>query len=244
MTADGANWEEGPTKESNTLVRIGRGCRTKAGVVDNFLGINSEDLVSHGMPNTCSNTNHMTKSLARFRGEIRIINLVVNLFLKMKSKKGANIHSGTSSALQRNTVNGSTVGVVQGKADIEEAKPPSACRCTSMVKNGVGSSLDSLKVPFSWILVLLMGFTLPASNKKGTKDVLNLFTDFNLSTITDELVRCTTFMDVILQSIDKLLVSHDIIDVTDHGVTSNKELCNSNPTVNGRGIGMDSISSH
>jgi len=64
----------------------------------------------------------MTKCLARFRREVRVINLVVNLFPKMKSEEGANIHSGTSSMLQRNTINGSTVGVVQKKTDIEEAK--------------------------------------------------------------------------------------------------------------------------
>jgi len=67
-----------------------------------------------------------------------------------------------------------------------------------MVKNGVGSSLYSLKMPLSRIPMLLVGFTLPASNKKSMKDVLNLLTDFNLSTITDELVRCTMFADVIL----------------------------------------------
>ena len=39
-----------PTKESNMLVRINRGCRMKVGMVDNLLSISGEDLVSHGMP--------------------------------------------------------------------------------------------------------------------------------------------------------------------------------------------------
>ncbi len=69
---------------------------------------------------------------------------------------------------------------------------------TSTVKDGVGSGLDSLKMLFSWILVLLMGLTLPAANKNCTKNVLDLFADFNLSMITDELVGCTMFTDVIL----------------------------------------------
>ena len=111
-----------PTKESNTLVRITRGCRMKVGMVDNLLSISGEDLISHGMPNIFSNTNHMTKCLTRFRREIRIIDLVVNLFPKMKPEEGANIHSGTSSTLQGNTIDRSTVGVVQEKTDIEEAK--------------------------------------------------------------------------------------------------------------------------
>ncbi len=98
------------------LFRICRGGRTKVKVVDNPLTFNSEDLVSHGMPNILSNANHMTKCLARFRREAGVINLVVDLFPKMKSEEGANIHSGTSSALQKNTINGSTEGVDQEKA--------------------------------------------------------------------------------------------------------------------------------
>jgi len=134
--------------------------------------------------------------------------------------------------LQRDTINGSTVSVVQEKADREAAKQPSACRGTGMIKDGVGSGLDSLEMPFGWILMLLMGFTLPAPNKKCTKDVLDLFTDFNLGTITNELVRCSLFPNVILKGIDKLLVSLDPIDITNHRVTANKELCNSNATIN------------
>jgi len=40
----------------------------------------------------------------------------------MKAEEGANIHSRTSSMLLRDAINGCTVGVVQEKADIEEAK--------------------------------------------------------------------------------------------------------------------------
>jgi len=50
------------------------------GTVDNFLSINCEDLVSHGMPNILSNASHMNKCLMRFRREVRAINLVVDLF--------------------------------------------------------------------------------------------------------------------------------------------------------------------
>jgi len=111
-----------PTKESNMLVGVSRGCRTKVGVVDNLLSVHSKDFVCHGMSNILSNANHMTKCLMRFRREIGVINLVVDLFPKMKMEEGTNIHSRASSILQRDTINGCTVGVVQEKADIEEAK--------------------------------------------------------------------------------------------------------------------------
>ena len=64
----------------------------------------------------------MTKCLMRFRREIRVINLVVDLFQKMKMEEGVDIHFRASSMLQRDRINGCTVGVVQEKADIEEAK--------------------------------------------------------------------------------------------------------------------------
>ena len=55
-----------PTKESNMLVRIIRGCRMEVGVVDNLLSVGSEDFVSHGMSHILSNANHVTKCLMRF----------------------------------------------------------------------------------------------------------------------------------------------------------------------------------
>jgi len=102
------------------------------------------------------------KCLARFSKGSQSHQPCSRLVPKNEIGGGAKIHSGTSSMLQRNTINGSTVGVVQEKADIEEAKQPSSCRSISTVKDG----LDSLKMLFSWILVLLMGVSLPASNKR------------------------------------------------------------------------------
>jgi len=41
-----------------------------------------------GMSNILSNANYMTKRLTRFRREIGVINLVVDLFPKMKMEEG------------------------------------------------------------------------------------------------------------------------------------------------------------
>jgi len=103
-----------------------------------------------------------------------------------------------------------------------------------MVKYSIGSGLDSLKTVFSRVLVLLVWFTLPAPYKKGTEDILKLFTDFNLGAVTDKFIGCTMLMDIIFKGVDKLLVSFNAVDVTNHGITTNKELGNSNTTVNSR----------
>jgi len=48
------------------LVRIHRGGRAKVRMINNFLSISSDNLVSHSMANILGNANHMTKFLPRF----------------------------------------------------------------------------------------------------------------------------------------------------------------------------------
>jgi len=50
---------------------------------------------------------------------------------------------------------------------------------------------------FGKILVLLVSFALPCSNKQGMKDFLDAFTDLYLSSIANELGGCTSLHDVI-----------------------------------------------
>jgi len=57
--------------------------------------------------------------------------------------------------------------------------------------------LDVLIVVLGKILVLLVGFTLPCSNKESAQDFLDTFADLNLSSIANELGRCTSLSDVI-----------------------------------------------
>jgi hypothetical protein len=94
------------------------------------------------------------------------------------------------------------------------------------------------------VLLLLMGFTLPIGNVEGMKDVLNLLTDFNLGTVRNELSRSTTASNVILQSIDKLLVSLHAFNITNKGLGTDEKLHIRVTTVNGWSIGVNSIGSN
>ena len=85
----------------------------------------------------------------------------------------------------------------------------------SAVKNFVGHGFDRLVTMFSKILMLLMWLTLPGRNEASTQDVENLATDLNLGTITKKFSGCTTGTDVILQCVDKLLVSFHTIHIGD-----------------------------
>ena len=68
-----------------------------------------------------------------------------------------------------------------------------------------------------------MGFTLPITDAKGAKNVKNLFTDFNLCAITNELGGSATIADVILQGMDKLTVSFNAVDIRDLGIETSKD---------------------
>jgi hypothetical protein len=55
------------------------------------------------------------------------------------------------------------------------------------VHNSVRHLFDILGLAFSWILMLLMGFTLPIANDDGPEDILDSAADFDLGTVADKL---------------------------------------------------------
>jgi len=66
-----------------------------------------------------------------------------------------------------------------------------------MIKDNVDHLLDVLIMAFGKILVLLICFTLPCFDKESMQNFLDAFADLNLSSITNELGRCTSLSDVI-----------------------------------------------
>jgi hypothetical protein len=73
--------------------------------------------------------------------------------------------------------------------------------------------------------MLLHGFALPIQDMEITEDILNLVTNFNLSAVTDELVRCTAASDVVLECVDKLTLGFHALDVSDKGLGAYEDLC-------------------
>ena len=67
-----------------------------------------------------------------------------------------------------------------------------------------GPGLGGYIPPFSWILVLVVGLTLPIIDVIGPEDVLDLVGDHILCSITDSLVHRNVSADIGLQCIDKL----------------------------------------
>ena len=115
--------------------------------------------------------------------------------------------------------------------------------CTSPVHDGVGPCLDGSVLPLSRVLVLVIGFRLPITDVVGPEDVLDLVGDLNFGLITDKLVHSTTYMDVVFQSIDKLLTRPHGVDGRNQRLFPNRELCLFNPTIHSWGIRINSICS-
>jgi hypothetical protein len=81
--------------------------------------------------------------------------------------------------------------------------------------------------------MLLMRFTLPIVNAKGAKDISNFMTDYGLATVTKEFQGGTTLDDVVSQSVDKLFLCLNSIDISDLGASANKDNSSSGTIIDG-----------
>ena len=111
----------------------------------------------------------------------------------------------------------------------------------SMVHDGVGHALDVLVFAFSWVLVLLMGFTLPISDDQVAEDVLDVTADLHLGTVADKPRGYSTATDDILEGVDKSFLGFQGVDITNSGREADKELSNRYARVNCRGIRVDGV---
>jgi hypothetical protein len=67
-----------------------------------------------------------------------------------------------------------------------------------VLHNGVRHPFDILVLAFSWVLMLLMRFTLPIANDEGPENVFDSAADFDLGTVADKLGGSATTSNHIL----------------------------------------------
>jgi hypothetical protein len=72
-----------------------------------------------------------------------------------------------------------------------------------------------LPLAFGIVLVLIVRLTLPIFDDKGTKDVKDILADFDLGTVTNELVHGTTRTDDVLEGGWEFTGGFHPIDVDD-----------------------------
>ena len=117
-------------------------------------------------------------------------------------------------------------------------------RSASTVKNAISTIVNGLVASFCRILVLLMRFTLPIINTEGAKDISNLMTDDGLAAVTNQFHGGTTLNDVVFQCVDKLFVCLNAIDVSDLGVSANKDNSSSGTIIDSWDIRVDNVTSN
>jgi hypothetical protein len=106
------------------------------------------------------------------------------------------------------------------------------------VHNSVRHLFDILGLAFSWILMLLMGFTLPIANNEGPEDILDSAADFDLGRVADKLGGGATASNHIQLGVDKCLFGFQGMYITDSGGKANEKLGNGHTRVNCRDIGI------
>ena len=99
---------------------------------------------------------------------------MVDWLKPLEMQKWASVSSGSCAFLHGNAINSGIVHEVQNETNVHEAQEPKASRRSSAVKDSIGHCFDHLTAMLSWVLVLLMQFTLPLCNDERAQDVSDL----------------------------------------------------------------------
>ena len=96
---------------------------------------------------------------------MRFNHFVVYLLPKEEPEKNTYVNGNTIKEGQGNGACSSVIHTVEEKANVLEAEEPSVRRCTCAIHNAVCHAFDGIVPPFGWVLLLLVGFTLPSGDK-------------------------------------------------------------------------------
>ena len=128
-----------------------------------------------------SKTNLETSPLITVRREVLIMGTIENWLVEGVQEDDADIKSDTIQDLKRNLATKGCCGdVVKDITHILEGEERAMDRGTSPIHDGIGPGLDGSILPFSWILVLVVGLRLPIIDVIGPEDVLDLVGDLIL----------------------------------------------------------------
>jgi hypothetical protein len=98
-----------------------------------------------------------------------------------------------------------------------------------------------LDTTLSRILLLLVGLTLPVTNKQRSKEVMSTLTDLDLTSITDQAVGSSPFSDLIFKRVYELPISLNPVNVGDQGSRADKDNGRGSTVGNSRFIGVNDV---
>ena len=127
-------------------------------------------------------TNPEPSPLFNVRREVLIMGSLENWLVEGVQEEDADIRSDTIEYLKRNLATKRCCGdVVKDISHILEGEQPAMSRGTSPIHDGIGPGLDGSILPFSWILVLVVGLRQPIIDVIGPEDVLDVMGDLIIS---------------------------------------------------------------
>jgi hypothetical protein len=215
--------------------------RAYVGTKNDLPGIVREDFKRHDMANVFGNTHPPATFFPGGGGIIGVIKLIIDRFVPPKIKEGTDVISGAMQGLDRH---GAIVGggdIVEKETNVGETQEPKESWGSGAIQNRVGEPFEGLVPALTGVLVLLPRFTLPIQDAEVTQDILNLLTDFNLRTVTDELVGGTTASDIVFKGINKLALRLHTLDVSDKGGGADKDLSAGLPAIDSGCVRENSV---
>jgi hypothetical protein len=88
----------------------------------------------------------------------------------------------------------------------------------------MGNAFEFLPLAFSIVLMLIVRFTLPIGYVVHTEDVVDGPANFDLGTVTDELVHGTAITDYVTKRVNKVRFGLHANDIKDMGFAPHKNL--------------------
>ena len=229
-----------PADGLQSKVEVISGDGANRGTMMNLVSMIVEDAIAKFMANMSGNTHPTATAFWRVT-EFGVRLPVVNSLVEVKSEEGTDVTPLTSGQGKGDTADTLRVHMIKEVTCVFQCKKPCLRRGAGAVHKDISPGLERVNTTFSRILVLLIGFTLPGADDKGTEEFLGLATSFHFGAISEEATHGSPFTNVVLEGTDKLLFGAHTVGISEEGGMASKDLGHGGTVVDGRDRAKDSI---
>ena len=170
-----------PSSINKPFIRILGSPGPEGTSIDDFVSHSIKSHMGERVTTMFSKTNPETSPLFTIRREVLIMGSIENWLIGGVQEEDADIRGDTIQDLKRNLATKGCCGdVVKDITHILESEQPAMGRGTCPIHDGIGPGLDGSILPFSSVLVLVVGLRLPIIDVIGPEDVLDFVGDLIL----------------------------------------------------------------
>jgi hypothetical protein len=154
-----------PSKQISAKIGVGVIVGANLGSEEDLESVGGKNFPGQSIPYTLRDTNNVANSLAGIGRVVGFDHFVIHLLPKEEPEEYTDVNGNASEEGKGNGTCGVVVHTVEEEANTLKAKEPSVGRSSCAVHGAVCCALDCVVPSFGWVLLLLMGFTLPSGNK-------------------------------------------------------------------------------